>query len=1188
MDDTSNAREPRLVGIEPNPGPSAKASKAPKSAPPTSATTATTRTIDETTQHLAVRLNLETFCRESSAQAAIWVTWRDEMTAPRISHRHLAVLRTKVRSQRGTWKVELLHPDSRAVALLSTLPCPVDCDTITYLSCDPYVPEAEPPTHTPPARCEWSDVTDDARPDYDMECIPTIQRVPRPALPAFHGLLRATIGGYASSDTSVDKRRRWDAFLSIPKRHLRRVLGTCPRRARARHLASQLSGRVLTQSADTVKHAVSTPVDDDARAIRSAKSMAASGYLGRAAKRLDRAPEGKRMSTDALLDAVRKLHPAGEPPKKLTTTERETLSFDQEEFITTLRGLCSGSSPGVTGWTEELLSDAAEDTIVAAALVAMCVDIANDDLPEHTRHRLRRSRLLAIPKPDSGIRPIAIGDALFKLTTRLLLLRHATSIASHFEPLQFGIACKAGAEKIVHRIRAALLSGGDDFTIATLDASNAFNTPTRSAIAAAIDATPCLYPFRALFNCEYGSSGELLLFTDSNLHVIASERGTRQGSAGGALFFAATIHPVLVDAARLLPNVTLHAYLDDITLAGPPSDVAKCRLHIEHQLANMGIGLNSKKCEWFSSIAAPPGFSNSEEGIKVLGAWIARSSAPEARFLTSKLQKHQCMFRRLLLAPPQLSVPLLTVCTVPRMSYYTRTHAPESTAEATTEFDGNVERVWLAAAQIRPTDEVRTVAHLPLHSGGLGASRSNWIREGSYRASLAEALSTPLDLDQRPISQAASTELLSTELTRQLVASDRAWEKHLAEHARPGASVWLRSPSTTVGFDSSSFASALRLRLRSPHASLPEFLHCDGCHVLLPAQLWLTHVASCARREGYNASSRHALFKKALGACLDDVGISRELSEPREYTRLRCPGCWTTTNAPDMPLHLASCPKLSPSQRRTAAPQRSGPDMRIHMCGEVVTIDVTVVDPLAPSYAATTTAALVKQRVKEKYALYGEATKANGERFVVAVASAQGALFEDAKQLVGEIARAGNTSYECVARHIRDAVVLATARSLAAAERRANVPPWSSSTSGDSDSAVVPVPSEVASPLTPTADCNNYTDADDCPNDPLHRATAAEAPTATTHEGDASDNDDTAPAPDIHAPPTSVQLSAEVAAAEEADEDATSDAFLPKRRSRVIRAVSFLFSLLVSRDEKTRCIRSPSPTPPASATPFVE
>ena len=101
---------------------------------------------------------------------------------------------------------------------------------------------------------------------------------------------------------------------------------------------------------------------------------------------------------------------------------------------------------------------------------------------------LAGGRLFALNKSKEGsppdFRPIAVGETLHRLTGKCICAILRNKISSFFQPSQFGVACKAGAEKIVHSLRRCIednwLSG--DFVVFKVDMSNAFNMIFRQAV----------------------------------------------------------------------------------------------------------------------------------------------------------------------------------------------------------------------------------------------------------------------------------------------------------------------------------------------------------------------------------------------------------------------------------------------------------------------------------------------------------------------------------------------------------------------------------------------------------------------------------------------------------------------------------------------------------------------------------
>ncbi|KAL0222203.1 hypothetical protein RCL1_002057 [Eukaryota sp. TZLM3-RCL] len=176
------------------------------------------------------------------------------------------------------------------------------------------------------------------------------------------------------------------------------------------------------------------------------------------------------------------------------------------------------------------------------------------------------SRPVAFSKSGGGVRPIAVGDCLF----RILSMLDGASVAS-LTPELF------------------LLSNQNHF-ILKLDFKNAFNSVRRSAIFDALfNSFPHLVPF---FYRSYGSSASIAF----NEHTLFSSSGVRQGDALGPFLFCLTIHPVLVTLQSLFPNIKIIAYMDDISLIGTINDLGAAAAFAFQEFNKIGLSLNTKNC----------------------------------------------------------------------------------------------------------------------------------------------------------------------------------------------------------------------------------------------------------------------------------------------------------------------------------------------------------------------------------------------------------------------------------------------------------------------------------------------------------------------------------------------------------------------------------------------------------------
>src|SRR4051794_32598188 len=74
--------------------------------------------------------------------------------------------------------------------------------------------------------------------------------------------------------------------------------------------------------------------------------------------------------------------------------------------------LANGSAPGPSGWTGDVIDALAEDKGCLDGLAAICSAIRSGSLLGPVRDLLLSARLVPLIKPNGGIRPIAIGEAL--------------------------------------------------------------------------------------------------------------------------------------------------------------------------------------------------------------------------------------------------------------------------------------------------------------------------------------------------------------------------------------------------------------------------------------------------------------------------------------------------------------------------------------------------------------------------------------------------------------------------------------------------------------------------------------------------------------------------------------------------------------------------------------------------------
>ena len=179
-----------------------------------------------------------------------------------------------------------------------------------------------------------------------------------------------------------------------------------------------------------------------------------------------------------------------------------------------------------------------------------------------------------------------------------------TNAVEVMSPLQVGVGIPVGCESIVHSV----VSLQEDFSIPPeshcallVDFSNAFNSGNRACMFQEVQSR--IPSMAAWVESCYGSQ-PLLYFGD---HKLFSCCGVQQGDPLGPLCFALTLHPIVEQIKREVPELLINAwYLDVGTLCGSLSDIGSALTIIESVGPSRGLILNKSKSLLFVPADAPP------------------------------------------------------------------------------------------------------------------------------------------------------------------------------------------------------------------------------------------------------------------------------------------------------------------------------------------------------------------------------------------------------------------------------------------------------------------------------------------------------------------------------------------------------------------------------------------------------
>jgi len=665
---------------------------------------------------------------------------------------------------------------------------------------------------------------------------------------------------------------------------------------------------------------------------------------------------------------------------------------------------------------------ALDDAHFASRFPFVIADICNAMFSGETADVITSSWLVGLPKPDGGVRPLAMGSCWLKVAAGRACAVSSNRTKPGFANLQYGVRCPGGAEYIVHYIRMFVRTGsrGEDAppagkcrVVATIDLKNAFNMPFRQAMAYACADIPELH---GIFRLSYGGQSYLFLKgSDGKLH-LRSKRGSRQGDAAGVDLFALVINKILRDASRF-PGVSLLAYLDDATLgADSNEELAECISFIFQEIAKLGMKENAAKCEVMKCVGeftadelakmSPSGSCSvlapfaRKNCIKLLGASVGVSDTVEAEHLQLRLgSKNATALRRAALGPSTQILQVVRVSLIPGLTHAMRTHAPHVTSALALGFDSQISSImasWCATDQLTP--EQNLLMQLPLAAGGLGLTSNKLIAPAAYKSS-----SNALVKGVRIVRQKQLTALIYTDAREKLANSSEVYKLLLEHNSLDGASAFWFNTRIRTHADVFSVATRTRLGVFPTRGALS----CHGCRASLEPFDWWFHGSGCVRTPGNLPNHRHSVLSGWLASLANSAGLAAE-REPRRFAIHTC----SLNQALQMSYDEYLAHKLECCGCAKARPDTSGPDIAVtltsHSTGSAgcinMALDVTVIEALSKSNRSSTVPQLFEKVDATKSAKYASNCSSANYHYSTIACTSNGHLSPQMRTFIVQIA----------------------------------------------------------------------------------------------------------------------------------------------------------------------------------------
>ena len=433
--------------------------------------------------------------------------------------------------------------------------------------------------------------------------------------------------------------------------------------------------------------------------------------------------------------------PADDDPTAATVMTTEVL-----RAITTFP---HGSAGGLDGLRPQDLQDMVSESAGGAAtrllenLATLLTTMLRGGVSPEVCPLLYGASLTALRKPDSGIRPIAVGNVLRRLAGKIVSHRVMEEMGTLVRPAQLGYGTRGGCEAAVHATRAFLEEEEETQVLLKMDFRNAFNTIHRDAM---LHAVRTHLPDYFRFVWQMYRLPTQLSFGEYVLHSAA---GVQQGDPLAPLLFCLVTREV----TRTMTSPLNVWYLDDGTVGGSLEEVERDLRRVMEMGESVGLELNQAKCEAFvyggeetsraaaidrirataPTISLPSRVELCLLGSPVLPEGIANAlevKINNIRLLTSRLeelQAHHALF-------------LLKNClAAPKVLYVLRSSPAWTRPDKLQEFDGMIRTCLTNITNTAMGDAAWRQATLPVSRGGLGIRRVEELALPAFLASVYSA-----------------------------------------------------------------------------------------------------------------------------------------------------------------------------------------------------------------------------------------------------------------------------------------------------------------------------------------------------------------------------------------------------------------------------------------------------------------
>ena len=238
-----------------------------------------------------------------------------------------------------------------------------------------------------------------------------------------------------AAQTEQETTRAWTLWLLLPRMLLQRPWGTrtLPKdewRARVTAFQAGEWQQLLATTGPTEGDpagppaATHHPAPSSERRAERARHLVHQGELSAARQALTASPLAP--GTAATLAQLR--DPTRRPTEPYTPLQAnidqfvpaQPLQLPAHKLLTALRRSRKGAAPGPSGLTADTLRLVLDDEATTALFVEVCQHLAQARVPLNIAQAIGLGRMVALTKPNGGIRGLVVGDVLRRVVARCI------------------------------------------------------------------------------------------------------------------------------------------------------------------------------------------------------------------------------------------------------------------------------------------------------------------------------------------------------------------------------------------------------------------------------------------------------------------------------------------------------------------------------------------------------------------------------------------------------------------------------------------------------------------------------------------------------------------------------------------------------------------------------------------------